>query len=134
MTQMSDEKLIYHEVPFYTKAEMIKMLKDENIKKDDVIDIILCAAMNEICFKFAEKVCRKFIKSDDLDIREIAVDSVAHIARVYGKPVDVKILNHVVKAYEGGHAGLRSRAEYVFGDIQVFLNLDLYKYKVVRKT
>ena len=130
---MSDEKLIYHEVPFYTKAKMIKMLKDENIKKNDIIDIILCAAMNEICFKFAEKMCRKFIKSDDLNMKGLVITAVGHIARVYGKLVDVKILDHVIKAYEGEYAGLQCSAECTLGDIKHFLNIDLYKYKVVRK-
>ena len=59
---MSEEKLIYREVPFYTQTKMIELLKDKNIKKDDILDIILCVSMNEISFKFAEKFVENLLK------------------------------------------------------------------------
>lgn len=100
---MSEEKLIYREVPFYTQTKMIELLKDKNIEKDDILDIILCVSMNEISFKFAEKVCRKFIKSGDLDIKKLVIISVGHIARVYRKLVHIKIINELIKTYDEKH-------------------------------
>lgn len=130
---MSSEKLIYQEVKSLTKTKMIELLKNNNIEKQDIIDIILCTSMNNVSFKLAEKVCERFIRSEDLDIKYLAVVAVGHIARVYGRLINKKILEEITNLYGGKDPVIYGAAKGSLGDIKVFLNIDFFKYKLVLK-
>ncbi|WP_010304008.1 hypothetical protein [Candidatus Odyssella thessalonicensis] len=111
--------------------ELISMILEDklSVSKQDILDCILVASFNEIDFDLADRVCRKYITSDDPDIKGLTMTAVGHIARVYDRLVDPFTLQCVIDSYLGNDIDLSGQAGSALDDIDNFLGINYLQLK-----
>jgi hypothetical protein len=100
----------------------------------ELIDFILPYCMEEMDFEMAEKLCRLYINSAMPNLVYIGVQCAGHIARVYKKIVDIKIIQniiHIANDHRPVYYPSKDQAVDVLYEIQELAEDDIYsKYSV----
>lgn len=117
------------------KYKMIESRVHQAKREDyELIDLIIPYCVEEVDFEMAEKLCRLYINSAMPNLVYIAVQCVGHIARVYEKLVDIKIIHkiiHIANDHESVYYPSKDQAVDVLYEIQELAEDDIYsKYPV----
>lgn len=67
---------------------------------DAITNLMLIFSMNDIDFKMAEALCQRFIQSTDKDLSHLAILCVSHIARVYHRKVNSRIMKEIHQIHQ----------------------------------
>jgi hypothetical protein len=111
----------------YTKADLNELLQSND--KDIVIDALLYSCFNINDAEWIQDTCLQLIsKSEDKNVRQLAITCIGHVARMYGKINQPKVLPILNKLRMDEN--LSGCVSNTFGDIEVFI---LRKERKARK-
>ncbi len=122
---MSEQKSVIYNLKGKDFFDFLnKMIASQtSFSKDDVIQSLLVMSLNPIDFNIAEKLCEKFIESEDQEIRNLSIMAVGHIARVYKKLVNEKLYQYIKDIYLERKNQFSVTASETLDDIQCFLHI-----------
>lgn len=110
----------YVEIPMYSVDEVYKILNSKTSPKLSKVHAIISLGWHGKDYYQAQEICKKYISNSDRELKLAAIESVGHIARVFGKidPIFIKILNSFLKDKDKEVVGV---AEDTLSDIEIFI-------------
>ena len=88
---------------------------------DEIRRVMLSFCMNKYDYALAEALCEKFIKSSDDNLKMIAITCVGHVARVYHRKLNSKIMEEIDKIHKDPTHKNWGTADDVLDDINLFV-------------
>jgi hypothetical protein len=121
---MNKENIIYK----LDDAELLDyvrfvILKNTDLEEDDIIQSILAISLNPVDYDLADKLCTKFIESENYNIKNMSIMAVGHIARVYKKLVNEELYKKIQIMYLDQGNPFSGLASDTLDDIQIFLGI-----------
>lgn len=107
----------YEEIPDFDKGKLNDL--ESNNPKDN-ISSILSIILNSSNYELSIQTIERFINHDNEHIKGIAIESIGHLARLWGK-IPLELEKEVCKALSDKSAWVQDKAENAKDDIEIFL-------------